>query len=189
VDSPDDPAREPGDASRAHDVPRKPALGRFVAAIAIFAGLAAVAGTAAWVGFTWGSRPLGFVLPDVTAAVDVVPPRAPDAGPGPAGPSVCVLGPSDDLRMLGAWRERTPAARTVLSAAGFAVDCEVPYIRSAPRFGAASARGLVQHDGSDPEGLARLVAALRPLYPRIGIDRVETSRLFRAYDVFVPDAR
>jgi len=91
--------------------------------------------------------------------------------------------------MLGAWRERTPAARTVLSAAGFDVDCEVPYIRSAPRFGAAATRGLVQHDGSDPEGLARVVAALRPVYPRIVTDRVETSRLFRAYDVFVPDAR
>jgi hypothetical protein len=118
--------------------------------------------------------------------------------PGEAGPpvrsgdsaeaaSICVLAPSADLSMAGPWREQTPVVRDFLANQGFAVDCELPYVRTATRFGTATTTGLVQHDGTRPEALARPLAKLRKLYPGIATARIEARRLFREFDVLIPD--
>jgi hypothetical protein len=102
-------------------------------------------------------------------------------------PSVCVLAPSADLSMVGAWRDQTPAVRDFLAGQGYSVDCELPYVRTAARFGPAATSGIVQHDGTRPEALGRLMARLRTLYPGIAAVRTEARRLFREFDVLIPD--
>jgi hypothetical protein len=102
-------------------------------------------------------------------------------------PSVCVLAPSADLSMAGPWRDQTPAVRDFLAGQGYSVDCELPYVRTAARFGPAATTGLVQHDGTRPEVLALLMARLRSLYPGISAVRTEARRLFREFDVLIPD--
>ena len=180
----------PDDDPGADDWPRPRRRWIFVAVAA------AVAAAGAVVIATW--PPSGTGNPIVEPAADAAP-RPVEVVPADSGPEgdvaiakapavpVCVLGPSGDLSMFGAWRNTTPPARALLQRQGFVVDCDLPYVRGASRFGAASSKGLVQHDGTDPDALRRLLEVLRTLYPDIGAQTVDRRRLFRQFDVLVPD--
>jgi hypothetical protein len=116
-----------------------------------------------------------------------------DAARGPPASAqriaLCLFGPAADLSMGGGWAERLAVARARLSAAGYRIGCEYPYVRSAVRFRAAARRGELQHAGAlDAAELARLLALLRELYPALEARRVPARSLFRTVDVLVPES-